>query len=144
MYRNIERFYEPREILKMTSEAYCEMSKEEQGFLCGCIKEKKPQKLIEVGVAGGGTTAVIMKCLEHVSPDAEVWSVDINKECYRRKGMPTGFQLEEVKDHLSNYKNHTFCLGGILPQFIEGIGGDIDFAMLDTAHSMPGEILDFL
>ncbi|MBR3622520.1 MAG: hypothetical protein IKN43_04120 [Selenomonadaceae bacterium] len=31
-----------------------------------------------------------------------------------------------------------------MPKFIEEIGGDIDFLVLDTAHSLPGEVLDFL
>lgn len=31
-----------------------------------------------------------------------------------------------------------------MPQFISKIGNEIDFCVLDTVHSMPGEILDFL
>ena len=35
-------------------------------------------------------------------------------------------------------------LGTVLPKVIEEIGGDIDFVILDTAHVVPGEILDFI
>ena len=30
-----------------------------------------------------------------------------------------------------------------MPQVIDEIGGDIDFVILDTVHSLPGEVLDF-
>lgn len=144
MYKVVNLFNEPREILNQTQEKYCEMNAEEHGFLCGLIKEKKPNKILEVGVAGGGTTSVIMKCLDIVNPEAFMYSVDLNEECYRKKGKKSGYQLEEVKDYLSNYSNHRFYLGGVLPEFIETIGPDIDFCILDTVHSMPGEVLDFL
>ena len=38
---------------------------------------------------------------------------------------------------------HKFYLGKYLPQVIDEIGGDIDFVILDTVHSLPGEVLDF-
>ena len=144
MYQRIELWKEPREILNYTREKYCEMTVGEHGFLCGLLKEKKPEKVVEVGIAGGGTTAVVMKCLETVNPNAKMYSVDLNKECYRKKEKMSGYQLEEVKDHLTNYSNHKFCLGGVLPKFIENIGGGIDFCILDTVHALPGEVLDFL
>ncbi len=40
--------------------------------------------------------------------------------------------------------NHKLHLGKYLPQVIDGIGGEIDFVILDTVHTMPGEGLDFL
>ena len=39
---------------------------------------------------------------------------------------------------------HEFRLGKFLPQVIDKIGGEIDFVILDTMHSMPGEGLDFI
>lgn len=39
---------------------------------------------------------------------------------------------------------HTLFAGKILPEVLEEIGTDIDFLILDTMHSMPGENLDFL
>lgn len=85
-----------------------------------------------------------MKCLDIVASDAKMYSVDLNKECYRKKGKQSGYQLEEVKDYLSNYSKHKFYLGGVLPQFIDLIGDGIDFCVLDTVHAMPGEFFDFL
>lgn len=145
MYRSVEAFGEPRNILQKMSEPYVEMSSEDHGFLCGLIKKYSPKKVVEVGVAGGATTAVIMNCLSMIEEkEAVMYSVDLNEECYRREGKRTGWQLEEVKDYLDNYQNHTFLLGRMLPQIIHEIGTGIDMVVLDTVHALPGEILDFL
>lgn len=145
MYKRVEVFDEPRRILKKMSDPYVEMSFADHGFLCGLIKEHRPKKVVEVGVAGGGTTAVIMNCLSMTgNKDAVVYSVDINEECYRREGKRTGWQLEEVRDYLDNFKNHTFLLGRMLPHVVNELGNDIDMVVLDTVHALPGEILDFL
>ena len=75
---------------------------------------------------------------------AEMYSVDITEECYRKPGYRTGYQLENIRNDLTNYDRHHFYLGKELPYVIDDIGADIDFAILDTAHYLPGEILDFL
>lgn len=144
MYDQVELYMKPEEILDKMKEGYCEMLPSEQGFLCGLLKKYCPHKIVEVGVAGGGTTAVIMKCLDMIHSDAKMYSVDLNEQCYRRKNKMTGYQLEEVKEELQNYSNHKFPLGHILPEVINTIGDGIDFVVLDTVHSLPGEMLDFL
>lgn len=54
MYKSVSLYHEPREILSHTQEKYCEMTVDESAFLCGLIKENKPKKILEVGIAGGG------------------------------------------------------------------------------------------
>lgn len=144
MYQNVVLYDEPRKILKHIDDVYCEMEQDEHDFICGLIKMKKPQKVLEIGVAGGATTAVIMSCLNIINPKASMYSVDISKECYRKKGKLSGYQLEIVKDYLPNYSQHQFLLGGGIPKYIDNIGKNIDFCILDTTHAMPGEVLDFL
>lgn len=146
MYQNVDLYMEPQKILKEMKEGYCEMQPSELGFLCGLLRSYSPSKIVEVGVAGGGTTSVVMNCLNMLGSDAKVFSVDLNSECYRRAGKMTGYQLEEIRDKLSNYANHRFVLGHILPEVIEEIynGEAIDFVILDTVHNLPGELLDFL
>lgn len=36
------------------------MSEFDSAFLCGIIKKQKPKKILELGIASGGTTAIIM------------------------------------------------------------------------------------
>lgn len=45
----------------------------------------------------------------------------------------TGFIAEEAKNYIGEI-NHEFHRGKILPVFIDEIGGDIDFVLLDTVH----------
>lgn len=144
MYNTVEYYDKPAEIITKMETPYVEMSEKEHGFICGLIRDHRPEKILEVGVAGGGTTAVIMDCLNEFCPEAKMYSVDIREECYKREEKKTGFQLDAVRDHLPNIDNHKFMLGKELPCFIEQIGNDIDFLILDTVHVMPGEFLDFI
>ena len=144
MYCSVELYSEPESILGKMEEGYCEMSSSQLGFLCGLIKQKNPQKVVEVGAAGGGTTSVIMNCLNLMNSSARMYSVDLNEKCYRRPNKSTGYQLAEVKGELCNYSNHKFLLGNVLATVIDEIGDGIDFVVLDTVHSLPGELLDFL
>ena len=41
-------------------------------------------------------------------------------------------------------RNWKLFKGNIATEYIEKIDNNIDFAMIDTAHFEPGEILDFL
>jgi predicted O-methyltransferase YrrM len=84
----MELFYEPRnealsKITKVNGEP--EMSKFESAFVCGLIKENRPRKILEVGVAAGGTTSIILQCIEDLgmSKECEFFSVDLNEMYYR-------------------------------------------------------------
>ena len=67
-YKSVNLFYEPEmvcnQITENQSEKYSEMTSFEKAFLCGLLKEKRPKKIVELGVSGGGTTAVILTCLK--------------------------------------------------------------------------------
>lgn len=144
MYKEIEEFSLPRKILNCMSEPYAEMSKHDHGFLCGLLKAKCPKKVVEIGVCAGGTTGVIMECLSQLKCEAQVYSVDLMENCYRRAGKRTGYLFDEVREQLDNSENHQFLLGKYYPEIADVIGGDIDFLVLDTVHSLPGEFFDFL
>ena len=119
------------------------MSEFESAFLCGLLKKYEPQKILEVGVAAGGTTSIILQCLEDIRHQYEMKSVDVSEKYYRTQDKPSGFLSENIRNNL-NFGDHKFKLGKVLPAVIDDIGGDIDFAILDTTHSLPGEVLDFL
>lgn len=142
----MELMWEPRKkalekITKMDKEP--EMSEFESAFLCGLIKEQKPKKILEIGVAAGGTTAIIMQCLSDLKMDeSEFISCDLNEMFYRDLSKKTGFLGEEIKVSLP-FVNHRFILGHVIAEVIDEIGDNIDFVILDTVHSLPGEVLDF-
>lgn len=145
MYRTVQLFYEPekkcREKTKGLNTAYSEMTSFQQAFLCGLIREKKPKKIVEIGVAAGGTTSVMLEAIELLGLETKVHSVDISEKRYRTGKRDTGFLVDEFyKEH----ENHVFYLGKSIPFVIEKIGNDIDMLILDTTHSLPGELLDFM
>lgn len=142
-------FFEPRQKLQELicfPEGEPEMTEFESAFLCGLIKKCSPHKIIEVGIAAGGTTAIILSCLKQLGMNlsTELHSVDISEKFYRGKGEKSGYLAEIAKKKLQSEFHHTYHLGNVLPTFLDEIGNNIDFAILDTTHSMPGEILEFI
>ena len=142
----VELYFEPLKQILPHLEKYPnepEMSKFESAFLCGLLKMSKPKKILEIGVAAGGTTAIILQCLKCLNADSKMYSVDISDKFYIDPARETGFLAKEAIERLQ-YKNHQFFFGGGVAKYIDKIGGDIDFAIIDTTHSLPGEVLDFL
>ena len=138
-------FKEPIEILdKISSDRKSEMTEWQLSFLCGLIKESRPQKLVEIGVAAGGTTAVILNCIKLLELDTQVNSIDISEMLYSDQSLKTGYLAEQAVKVLDDIVNFKLYTGGISAEFLEEIGKEIDFLILDTMHVMPGELLDFL
>ena len=136
--------YGPRkEVFSTPPLANIEMSEFESAFLCGLLRKFKPKKIVECGVAAGGTTAIILKCLENIGQEYSMKSIDISEVYYRDKSVKAGSLAEPIKADLK-FGTHEFYLGTVLPLVIDEVGGDIDFLILDTTHSMPGEGLDFM
>ena len=123
-----------------------EMTEFESAFLCGLIREKKPKKIVEVGVAAGGTTAIVLETLSllGMNETTEVFSVDCSELFYRGKGEKSGYLAEDYKRNTDWRGNHKMILGKFLPEVLEEIGNDIDFLILDTVHCLPGEFMDYL
>ena len=53
-----------------------EMSEHQSAFLCGMLCKSKPKNVLEVGVSGGATTAVILQCLADIGSSFKMASVD--------------------------------------------------------------------
>lgn len=143
-YNTVEIFMQPECILEKISDNKSEMLSSEIGFLCGLIRERQPKKIVEVGVAAGGTTAVILNCIQLLQIESKVFSVDLSETYYRDHKKKTGYLVEELNAYGISMENHKFLLGKVLPERLEEIGKEIDFLILDTMHVMPGEVLDFL
>lgn len=140
----VELWYEPSSGLKSEITIQSEMVDDDHAFLCGMIKEIRPKKIVEIGVAEGGTTAVIMNCLKLLDMNSKVYSVDLNERLYYDKNRETGYVSKQLLNHISGKNIHEFKLGKTIAGCIDEIGDGIDFVIIDTTHVLPGELLDFL
>lgn len=128
MYNQVQLFYEPQKILEQKTNGdvkkYSEMTDFQQAFLCGLLREKRPKKIVELGVAAGGTTAVILNCLNMIDDSCEMYSLDISEQWYRSADRRTGFLVNDYPDVVGNVK-HQFMFNSI-PHVIDKIGGVLE------------------
>ncbi len=139
-----ELYYKPIEVLNRLKCKDAEMTKQQLAFLCGLIKVHKPKKIVEIGVAAGGTTAVILQCLSLLNCNTQMFSLDLSDNYYRDKTKKTGYLIEKYKKTFNSNIIHSLYTGKYSVEYLEKIGKDIDFLILDSVHSLPGELLDFL
>ena len=76
--------------------------------------------------------------------NSQFLSLDLSVDYYRDRSKRTGYIGEECKRLLNKEFRHTLYTGKYAVEYLEMVGKDIDFLILDTVHSLPGEILDFL
>lgn len=147
-YKNVELFMEPCSILEKVCPGgqATGMTASERGFICGLIRDYQPQKIVEVGVAEGETTVVILECIRRLALKSSLYSVDLSERVYHDQRRCTGDLVDRLAEHsgASAVERHHLMLGKLLADRLEEIGSEIDFLILDTMHIMPGEILDFI
>lgn len=139
-----DMYYAPEKILDNFQNQKSEMNGEQLAFLCGLIKEKRPKKIVEVGVAAGGTTCVILECIKELELDSLVYSIDLCDNYWQDPSKKTGYMLDILPDSLK--RKHRLITGLYLAECLCEISPehDIDFLILDTVHQLPGEIFDFI
>jgi len=117
------------------------MNINEYYFINGLIRKYKPKKILEIGVCSGGMSAAILNAI-YDREDAFLYSCDLEKKNYRNSDFEVG---SVVKNNFPEYLNKwKLFTGNTTAAFIEKIGGDIDFVFIDTAHVMPGEVLNMI
>lgn len=110
-------------------------------FINGLIRKYKPIKLLEIGVCSGGVSATILNAIKDID-EAKLYSCDLEKKHYMYNNFQVGYVAKDNFPELMNkWKLYT---GNTTAAFIEEIGGNIDFVFIDTAHVMPGEVLNII
>ena len=120
---------------------YCEMSAFDNAFLFGLLEEKKPKKILEIGVAAGATTLMLLSYMQESLPESKLYSIDYLVDYYRDQTKKSGFLASKSFSESPQWK---LFLGTTFPLVADEIGGDVDFCILDTVHCLPGELLDFI
>jgi predicted O-methyltransferase YrrM len=118
-----------------------EMSYEDGRFLNGLLRYFKPEKVLEVGVAAGASTCVMLNALRD-NPRSVIHSVDLSEKYYRDRSLSSGWKIFEL---FPNTDRCFLYLGNDVSDVVEDqIKGEIDFLLLDTVHRHPAETLSFL
>lgn len=120
---------------------FIELSDSNINFLACLLEHFKPQNILECGVAAGGSSEVFLYLLDKLNLDGQLYSVDLNHKWYRDGNLDTGWA---AKKHYKDKDNWHLITGKFLPEVIEKINVKFDLCFLDTVHSLPGELLDFL
>lgn len=144
----IEMYYAPRKNImgRITNiQGEPEMNEDESAFLCGIIKKYSPNKIVEVGIAGGGTSAIILSCLQLLAmKESKLYSVDYSQKFYRNNDYQSGFLGKEAREVLGLSEERHIILTGDIACSFEEIKDGIDLLIIDTMHILPGELLDFI
>ncbi len=119
-----------------------EMAYTEQAFLNGLIRKYKPKKILELGVSAGGSSAVMLNATKDM-PETKIHSIDKLPYYYRNPKKPAGYIVQEKCPELMSDRWKLYT-DGIPCDFMDEIGEGIDFCLIDTVHTRPGEICDFL
>ncbi len=120
---------------------YSEMQISEVNFVVDLVKKNKPKKILEIGLAAGSCSALIFEELK-ADISVQMYGIDYNESYYKDKEKKSGWLIGEVYPKLQD-RFHIFT-GGLAACFMDDIGKDIDFCVIDTMHVLPGELLDFL
>jgi predicted O-methyltransferase YrrM len=116
------------------------MSREERRFLNALALRDKPVKLLEIGTAAGGSSIIMLNAIKD-DPGSRLYSIDYSDFCITENKEKSGYFVDEYPDLKPKFQIYT---GALACRFLDKIGGGIDFCFIDTVHSNPGEILDFL
>lgn len=123
--------------------ARSEMTHVERLFLNGVIRYFKPRKILEIGVAAGASSAVILNAIKDID-GAKLYSADLSEQYYREKDKPTGYVVSQFFPELISLNKWELKTGKLIYEFIDDIGDGVDLCFIDTVHARPGEILDYL
>ena len=110
-------------------------------FLAGLVNFANPRSAVEIGVASGWSSAVMLQALGAIDGERTVTGIDLSAEYYLDSTIPTGRAVEEaVPDLVGNYR----LLTGRLAFDAMADVGKVEFAFIDGHHMHPWATLDML
>ena len=117
-----------------------QIRRNQANFLNGLIRKYKPKNCLEIGVANGGSSILILNAIKDITNSILV-SLDLNNKVYSDPTKETGYRVKYFPELSKNWKLFT---GDQPHKFLIKLNMKFDFVFLDTAHSTPGEILNFI
>lgn len=110
-------------------------------FLAGLVNFANARNAVEIGVASGWSSAVMLTAMSQLDGNRRLNGIDLSPTYYLDASIATGRAVEEiVPDFASNYALHTGRLAfDVMPEI-----GKVDFAFIDGHHMHPWATLDML
>jgi predicted O-methyltransferase YrrM len=110
-------------------------------FINGIIRKFRPKKCLEVGVARGGSSILILNAIKDIKNSFLV-SLDLNTKLYINQKEKTGYR---VKKYFPELVRKWSLFTGEMPNFfLQKLNMTFDLVFLDTAHISPGEIMNLI
>jgi len=131
--------------METASESYpmlSEMTIIERKFVNGLICYYEPKSILEIGVSGGGGSAVLLDAISNIK-ESTLTSIDIMDSWYVDKSKKIGFIVGEFFPKLLR-NNWELITGKDPAEVLPKLNKRYDFAIIDTAHIHPVESLNFL
>ena len=126
---------------KIKEKAGWQLGRNQPYFINGLIRKYKPKNCLEIGVANGGSSILILNAIKDI-PNSSLISLDLNTQLYYNKAKKTGYRVNQYFPELT--KNWKLLTGQQPHLFLIKLNMKFDFVFLDTAHSAPGELLNFI
>ena len=104
----------------------------------GLIRKYKPKNCLEIGVARGGSSILILNAIKDY-PDSQLISIDLFTNRGKNK---IGYLVERHFPELMN--KWKLFLGEMPHRFLTKLNIKFDFLFLDSAHMSPGEFFNFI
>ena len=133
----VEQLYHiPSDIMR-----YSEMHPVERQFINGLIRILKPHRILELGIAEGAGSVVILNAIKDM-PDSILASFDVSKKLWNDPSKRTGFIVERMYPNgNSQWRIH---LGADFSEYAETFDRPFDMVIIDTVHLHPIESLNFI
>ena len=118
------------------------LAKNEPYFLNGIIRKHKPKKCLEIGIAKGGSSIIILNALKDMN-DSFLISLDLSN--YNKNGKyHIGENVKKYFPELAQNNKWQLYTGEQPHKFLEKLNLKFDFLFLDTMHLAPGELINII
>lgn len=74
-------------------------------FINGLIRKFKPKKCLEIGVANGGSSILILNAIKDI-PDSSLISLDLNTQLFIDRSKKTGYRVNQYFPELTKIGNY--------------------------------------
>ena len=110
-------------------------------FINGIIRKYRPRRCLEIGVAHGGSSIIILNAIKDIK-NSFLISLDLNTKLYSNSKLKTGYRVKKYFTELT--KKWKLYTGDQSHKFLDKLNLKFDFLLLDTAHFSPGELINII